>query len=351
MDAERLARVGERIGTVIFEASLARQRGELAKAAELHGEAVTLFALLEQWGQAEQQAEQAAALYEELGEPARARKARYAVGLMRAQGKGSGATGVLEQALAEAEEAEDHELVRRTAEKLAGVALREEDYPGAGRWIERMATAAADQGDVPRVLEALRLRAFVFQIQGRPRDAWTCLSRALHIARETGETALVLEMRLDLNMLTEHPLAEAFVESEAAAAEHGDLDQLLADARAQGRPGMVAYALLARGSRAAELGAHARALPDAEAARQAALQAVDPTVYLMACLLIAECQEALGDRLSAMTILFTCQASLGDLLGEEARVPVLHVIDSLEEKWGEETFQRTLSAYRAQFEE
>lgn len=350
MDADRLSRVGERIGTVIFEASLARQQGELEKAAELHGEAVTLFALLEQWGQAEAQAQQAAALYEELEEPAKARKARYAVGVLRAQGKGSGATEALEQTLAEAEAAGDHALVGRTAEKLAGVALRDQDYPRAGRWIERMAAAAADEGDVPAVLQALRLRSFVFQIQGRPQDAWLCLTRALSIARETGESSLVLEMRLDLGLLAGHPLAEAFVEDEAAAAQ-GDLDAVLADAEAAGHHGMVGYVRLARGSRAAEAGQHLRALVEAQEARKAALEAVDPTIYLMACLLMAECHETLGNRLDALTILFTCQASLGDLLGEEARVPVLHVIDSLEEKWGEETFQDTLAAYRAQFEE
>ncbi len=348
MDAERLARVGERIGTVVFEASLAQQRGELAKAAELHGEAVTLFALLEQWGQARTQAEQAAKLYDELGQPEKARKARYAVGVLQVHG-GRGGEGSLEATLAEAEAAEDHALVAKIAERLAGTALRTENYPVAGRWIERMASAAADQGDVPGVLQALRLRAFVFQIQGRPQDAWTCLSRALGIAKQTGESALVLEMRLDLGMLVAHPIAETFVDAEEAE-EHGDLGQVLADAEAGGRWGMVGYVRLALGSKEAEVDRLGEALVHAEAARQAALQAVDPTVYLMACLLIAEVLEKQGDRLGALTILFTCQASLGDLLGEDAKVPVLHVIDSLEERWGDEVFQAEMVRYRAQFE-
>ena len=345
MDAGRLAQVGERIGTVIFEASLAEQRGELERAAELHGEAVTLFALLEQWGQARTQAEKAAALLDRLGQPEKARKARYAVGVLQAHGRGGGADQLAanyQEALA----AEDHALAGRTAEKLAGVALRDQDYPKAGLWIERMAAAAADRGDVPAVLEALRLRAFVFQIQGRPRDAWVCLTRALSIASETGESALVLEMRLDLNMLTQHPLAEAFVDEAPAGT---DLQTLLDEAESTKRPGMVGYIRLARGGRYAEEGDLDRALLDAEAARQAALQALDPTVYLMACLLIAEVQEKRGDRLSALTILFTAQASLGDLLGEDAKIPVLQVIDSLEQRWGGDVFQAELARYRAQF--
>jgi len=341
MDPERMAQVGERVGQVIFDASMARQKGELGTAAELHGEAVTLFALLEQWNQAQSQAAQALALYEELGDTAKAARARYALGSLEAQA--SGGTRTLEATLKRAQEAGDPALVAKSAEKLAGVALKRQDYRAAGRYIELMAGAHADQGEVLAVVDDLRMRSFVFQLQGRPADAYTCISRALSISKQSGETARMLEMRLDLHMLTRHPLLDDDLRPE-------ELDRLIDDAAAAEHPGMVGYARLARATAAIEAERVSEALPDAEAGRQAALEALDPTLYLMACLMIAEIQEKLGDRLKVLTILFTCQASLGDLLGEAAKAPVLQVITSLEERWGKTEFDDWMTRYRAQFE-
>jgi len=84
-------------------------------------------------------------------------------------------------------------------------------------------------------------------------------------------------------------------------------------------------------------------------AKEAALEAVDPFLYVLASAALAQAREAAGDRVGALTALFTCKASLEDLLGPEAGAQVVAMIDALEARWGAGAFQVALAAYREQF--
>lgn len=88
----------------------------------------------------------------------------------------------------------------------------------------------------------------------------------------------------------------------------------------------------------------------AEKARKYALETVDPFLYLLSCAAIASLRDKRNERVQALTILFTCKASLEDLLGPEAGEQVVLLIDALERKWGTREFNIVLEEYRKQFE-
>lgn len=192
------------------------------------------------------------------------------------------------------------------------------------------------------MLEALQLQAFVMQVQARPHDAFVVLTRTLELARRHGEAADLLRVRLDLHHLAASPLIPADLQPEP-------LDAIVRDAVAAGEEGLAGMALLTTAGTHAEAGRLDEARAAAEQAREKALEVVDPLLYTLACFQIAAIEERRGDRVAQLTILFTCQATLGDLLGDEARVPVLLVIDSLERSWGQAAFASAMRSYRAQF--
>ncbi len=88
---------------------------------------------------------------------------------------------------------------------------------------------------------------------------------------------------------------------------------------------------------------------EAMAAREAALDTVDPVLYILACGAVARARDERGDRVGALTILFTCKASIEDLLGPEAGAQVVAMIEALEARWGGAAFAEVLEAYRRQF--
>ena len=350
MDTERYRQLGERLGQVIFEASLARQRGEPRAAADLHGEAVTIFMAFERWNLARAQAEQALALYEEAGDTQQAAKTRYALSIIDARRGGDVGAARAEPALEDQYQGflteGAHDMAARAADQLTGLAMRRQDLLGALRWAERCADAWADAGEVKQVLQALRTRTQILQLLGRPYDAYVTLSRAIEIGKQLGGDALseaVLALRTDMLLLAQNPVVAPGLKPESA-------DVLLEEARAKGNLGLVAQLSLARGSERVQVRDFVRGEADAQVAREAALQVKDPTSYLIACLLLAEVYDKTNRRLEALTILFTCQASLGDLLGQQARVPVWVVIDSLKDRWGVAVFEEEMARYRGQFD-
>ena len=111
------------------------------------------------------------------------------------------------------------------------------------------------------------------------------------------------------------------------------------------------YSHLLAAGQAEARGDLALAEREAEAGRKAALDAVDPFLYILSCGAIARIRDEAGDRVGALTILFTCRASIEDLLGPVAAAQVVQMIDALEGKWGHKVFSETLAQYRRQFEE
>lgn len=316
--------------------------GDDAREAALLQELAVVLTALEETPTALAHVERARALHAAAGRTLEEAKAVYALGFLVARRGGDEARGraLLGEALAAFEGLGEAGLAGRTRGHLAVLALRAHDWPAADAHFGAAAEALAAAGERERVLEALQLRAFALRVQARPHDAFRVLAGALELARRHGSAADVLRVRLDLHHLAASPLVSAELQPEP-------LDALIRDAEAAAEPGLAGMARLAAAAEHAEAGRLDAARKVADEARRGALEALDPLLYLLACLQIAAIEERRGDRVALLTILFTCQASLGDLLGDEARVPVLLVLDSLEHTWGEAAFAAALASYRA----
>lgn len=273
------------------------------------------------------------------GDQAGADRAAWLLGSIEARlGAGPAAAATLEQALAGFRTAADETMAGRTLARLATVAAEAGELGQADDRLGEAITAFTTAGDDRRRLETLRVRALVRALAGRQADALATLAEGIALARRLGDDQAVLALRLDRHHLQR---------LDPTAAPDEGLDALTADAEAAGG-GTALYPRLDRAAEHARAGRNVLAVADAEAARADALASVDPIGYLLACLLLAEVHEAEGDRVSALVVLFTCQASLGDLLGPDGRLPALAAIDALEERWGPEAFAAALRAYREQ---
>ncbi len=276
------------------------------------------------------------------GRPRDAAGARYLLALTegRVAGDVVAAEGLLKQALTGFVETGEASMAGRCRMHLASMALGRNEAEGADAHLAKAIADFARAGDHGRELAAISARIMTLQLLSKAAEALALTGRALALSE--GDVAANLKLRLTrLPLLRQAPRTpELPVDS---------LDAVLADAERAGQLSLSGQARLTRASTRQGSGDLAGALVDADAARQAALGVPDPVLYLLACLCVAELHEARGDQLAAITALFTCQASLADLLGEEARKPVLWVIAMRRRRWGEARWQEIMGAYRQQF--
>jgi tetratricopeptide (TPR) repeat protein len=145
------------------------------------------------------------------------------------------------------------------------------------------------------------------------------------------------------------------VEEATAAQQSGDMaaaerlsSAARADAERLGDPFALADLDLLASARAVERRDLPAALAAAYAAREHALRAVAPVLYVSAALAIARLSEATGDRLAAYAALATGWATLGDLLGQElARATFEAKLREQRASWGDEAFAGVKAAYEA----
>jgi tetratricopeptide (TPR) repeat protein len=145
------------------------------------------------------------------------------------------------------------------------------------------------------------------------------------------------------------------VEQATAVQQSGDLDRaerISAEARqAAERVGdqlALADLDLLDSARAVDRRDLVAALAAARSARQHALQAVAPPLYVAAALAIAELSEKSDDRLGAYDALATGWATVGDLLGHElARATFEPKVRALQTRWGAEAFAAVKVEYEA----
>ncbi len=292
--------------------------------------------------------ERAAGLYALAGRTAEESKVRYGLSLLSWKHRPGSTTALkhLEDAEALARRAGDLALLARVLDRKAGMAMAAQAYPEAARLLNDVAALRESIGDADGRLDAIRRMASVASLMGEPKRAFELLSEGLVDA--AAGPADVLRARLELNLLARS----------ARTAQTGELDPkfagvraeplgvLLADALAAGDRSGAGYVRLQMAADANLAKRHDEAASYAESARQDALELTDPMLYLLACLSIAEAREKLDDRVGVLTILFTCRATLQDLLGEAAGRPVLGVVESLEKRWGPAVFDPALAEYR-----
>lgn len=269
-----------------------------------------------------------------IGETQPLAKTRYGLALLesRVAGRQHQARVGFEQAVAEFRESDDGHMVATALLRLADLDLAEGSYDHACIRCGDAADAFGGIGDDAGRLHALRLGARAAHLAGDTTRAGRFLTAAVDASSPEDS----LSLRLDAAALgISHEPDEA------------ELDDLLGDASESAHGSL----LLLRAAQRIGRRAFEDAESDAQEARRLALDHADPLLYLLSCLQIAGIRQAVDDRTGMLTALFTCQATLGDLLGDDARVPVLQMIRSLHIAWGDERFQSEMRRYRAQFEE
>ncbi len=184
-----------------------------------------------------------------------------------------------------------------------------------------------------------RYRASLHAMMARFDEAMSDYDRAVAAAERLGERPLVLRLRLERRALIPY--------ADRDPAKWDDWTELIAEAAALGDHKSVGEIRLQEAAAELRKENFKAGLPLAQRAQQAALDAGQPVLYLMACLLIAEAREGLGDHAGVIEVLLTCKASLEHAFGREFAAPVLVVLDSLEPRWGPEVFAPALEKYRA----
>ena len=296
--------------------------------------------------------DRAAALFQLAGRGADEARARYGLSLLLWKQRAGSTLALrhLEDAEAIARRVGDLSLLGKILDRKAGMALAAQAYPEAARLLNDVASLRESIGDHDGRLDAIRRMASVASLMGDPKRAFELLSEGM-VDAEAGQAEL-LRARLELNLLARGARAvgpRQALDPKMAGVRAEPLSVLVADAVALGDHGAAGYIRLQMAADANLGGRYDEGGTYSESARQDALQCRDPMLYLLACLSIAEVREKLGDRVGVLTILFTCKATLQDLLGEAAAKPVLGVVHSVEQRWGAEVFEAAMVEYRAQF--
>ena len=210
----------------------------------------------------------------------------------------------------------------------------------AGHYAAALA-AAQSAGLVPAALAALHRRhAAALVAAGRFADAVRDLAESRELFRRAGDATSATRV---------------LVEQATAVQQSGDLaeaERVSAEARRAAEESADHFALadldLLQSARALAHQDGKTALAAARSARQHALQAVAPVLYVSATLAIAQLSEATGDRLGAYDALATGWATLGDLLGQDlARTTFEPKVRELRDRWGVAEFDAIKAAYEA----
>jgi tetratricopeptide (TPR) repeat protein len=278
-------------------ADIHRQRGRVYDQARTTHFAATLSRLAGDLPGARARASHALALVEP--------GSTVAVSALTELGEDAAAEGKLD-------EAADHFAAALSAAEAAG--LTDEARAALAR---RRATVLVAARRYPEALEDLQRAHDLFEHHD-PRSAVRVQVEEATAAQQSGDTATAERLssaaRADAERLGDHfALADLDLLASARAVERGELPAAIA----------AAYA-----------------------ARDHALRAVAPLLYVSAALAIARLSEASGDRLAAYDALATGWATLGDLLGHElARATFEPKLQEQRESWGDETFASVKTAY------
>lgn len=312
--------------------------GDARRESEARRELATRYMAAGDGGAARAALERTLVLSRQLDDADEEARTLYALALLqqRVAPKGGVARRLLEEAEAAARRGGDLRFLARVLDKRAGLLVTEGKPLQAAKLLNDVAALHGTCGDEDARLDVLRRLAMLLQVSGKPGEAFDLLLDAL--AESRASPAQLVRARLELHLL-----------ARGTGIQGESLQQLLDEAVADGDLGAAGYIRLQMAADALQARDAVGGEAHADAARRDALDCTDPILYLNACLMIAEAREQRGDRVGMLTILFTCKASLQDILGEQGARPVLALIQSLEARWGPEVFGTALEAYRAQF--
>lgn len=284
---------------------------------------------------------EAAALYARAGRFAEQGRHLYGQGilLMRLEGQSEAAQQALKQSEALAHIFGDTEGEVRALLRVADLRAAGGD-PAAGlAQLDLAVLRLRDKGRPDLAVQVHRGQAAMLLSLGRLESALNALKDATTAAEQLGDTRLALELKLTRRGL---------LGLRTRGGEKGPLADLLREADELGDPGLRADVGLQQAAALLRGGDVPAAMTAAEQVRRQALELPDPLRYMLACLLLAEGREQLGDYVGVLEILLTCKVSLERFVGPEAGAAVVQVLDSLAGRWGQDALDEARRRYREQ---
>lgn len=319
--------------------------GEPLAAAEALAEKASLEAAIRRYDLAVVTLGECAALAQAANAPGPRAEYLHAQGLLlaRVPGREGEASQAFKVSVALARVANDAALEVRGLQRQAEFDLNRRDVAGAVSRLD-VAVARATEAKLDEVLPALlRVRAVYLQAQGRMGAALENLETAVRHLEGMAERDehLLLQLRLERRVLADLVAGgrrpESF-EAIAAAAEAAGAADVALDIQLQAGAEHIRDGDIVAG--------HALA----EAAKQAALETNDAYRYTLACMLLGEAKERLGDRAGVIGVLLGCKITLEQQVGPEAGQGVKAILQSLEQRWGAAGVGAALAEHRARMQ-
>ncbi len=320
-------------------ARAAGERGDHATAADAHARMAAMLTAANRIDDAVAAMSRAAETARQTGDLDTRAGYLLSLGLLMSRTEGGQQRGVdiLHSAATTAKEAGNREREIEARQRIVQVHAGRQDHRAALSAQERVIELLWQGGPSRALAMAYRDSAAFHQMAGRLPRVFAALAKADAVAREAGDVGLAVQVRSQQLALSE---------SDGGADRTEAYDELLAEAEGVGDASVLGSVQLEAAMAATRARNLERGLSLAEAARQSALGANEPERYLMACMVIAEVRETLGDRAGVIGILLTCKATLEQKLGPEAGRGVVQVLDSLAKRWGPEAVSEALEVHR-----
>ncbi len=315
--------------------------GDAVGAAEALGEKASLLAAIRSYDKAALCLGECAALAQSANAPGPRAEYLHAQALLlaRMDGREDEAQKTFRTSAALARVAGDAALEVRGLRRIAELTLNKRDIAGAVSHLDMAHDRAVAAGLDEAVVEILRLRAVYLQTQGRFSRAVADLDRAVELAQAAEEPDLHLLMQLRLERRVLSDLTAGRIPGES-------FEALRRDAEEVGAADVAADVSLQVAGERLRAGDAAAAVAEAESAKRHALESDDVYRYTLACLLLAEAHERLGDLAAVLGVLLGCKLTLESQVSVEAGQAVKGVLQSLEVRWGAETIRNALAEHR-----
>lgn len=319
---------------------LARDRGDMAGEADALSRRSALAVAMGELDRAIADLERSGALYFKLNDPAAEARVSYGRGLLlgREPSRSSEAESALRRSASLAYFVRDPVQEMRAWQQIVQLRERRGDADGALDQLGAMILRLDELGNVRGQVDCLRHVAALEQLRGRAHVGLLRLNAALEKAQSLSDPALVLQVRFEIRALQ---TASGLVPSGSER-----WDDLITSATELGESQLLGLAKIQQAAESLRHSNPSAALTVAMEARQHALGATEPLSYLLASLLMAEAQEALGDHAGVIGTLLSCKSTLEKHLGQDAGRSLVWILDSLERRWGAPQLERALIEHR-----
>ena len=321
-------------------------QGQVIDALIGHGQKAVLLGSQKRWAASAREYGLAAQLAAQASDVATEALARYGQGmaLFNLPDRRRETIQVFIQSLELAEQIGHYTLIAKIHFILASFRLDAGDFPGFMTQMSQAIEQLDEEAEAELAARLYQTKASVHLLLAELDQAQANLERAAIAAQRTGNRDIILAVQLDQQVLRGFSITEGTTNTP-------DLfDALLAQAEQTGNKQIMGDAKIHKTIALLRSGQFQKALKLAQEVRQAALASTDYLCYmryLIACLLMADAQEHLDDRVGVLATLLTCKKSLEGALGKDIGKLITPFLDALHYRWGAEPLQDVLRQYQS----